>query len=625
MPSRSIIVGLGAEIARFRKDFGEARKEVRKFASTTESVFKGLGVAIGGYLSFRAISAGIRQAHVAITDVTAAAAEEELAQKKLATALGFTSQKLLDQASALQKTTAYADDAVVGAMALIAAFTKSEEATKKATAATLDLASGAGMDLNAAASLVSKTLGSTTNALKRYGIDVEGAAGSTQRLESLVVNISRVFGGQAAAEAETYSGKVKQLANTWGDMKEELGRVVTENKSMVMMNRLLKEAVEDATKWIVENKKELKELVKGAVLFAVESLSALVWTLDKVAAGWRHFKEGASIAAASETGLYAETSAAAEAHTEKIRIENEAAAASWDALRKRIESIRERLESTPVGDVAAPRMKKRGPLSLAPAPDDTARLKDFYQFALDEAMEYDKAVIEGHAAMSKYELDQIRERLKNEADLKKSFSEFELQDAMEYDKAIIEGHAAMKEFQLDQIREGIAKEKKMYDDLKSWVIHGFDEMADAVADFVTTGKLDFKAFVTSAIADLTRMYTKMTMLKTITAVGTHFGWDMSAFKGKAAGGPVSAMTPYWVGERGRELFVPSVPGTVVPVASSPPASPASQHFTVAIKNESGVPLKTKSASFDPKGYILDVVIDGMNRNVNGIRTMFGGA
>src|SRR4030042_1938687 len=136
MAGNEIRIQIGAEVSKLRRDMDESNRIVRGFTSSASSAFKGLGVAIGGYLSFRAIAAGVRGIAGMIQDVTAAAAEEELAQKKLATALGFTSRSLLDQASALQQQTAYADDAIVGAQALIAAFTKSEEATKKATADT---------------------------------------------------------------------------------------------------------------------------------------------------------------------------------------------------------------------------------------------------------------------------------------------------------------------------------------------------------------------------------------------------------------------------------------------------------------------------------------------------------
>jgi len=39
---------------------------------------------------------------------------------------------------------------------------------------------------------------------------------------------------------------------------------------------------------------------------------------------------------------------------------------------------------------------------------------------------------------------------------------------------------------------------------------------------------------------------------------------LAAAQGKAAGGPVSANTPYIVGERRPELFVPSTSGRIVP-------------------------------------------------------------
>jgi hypothetical protein len=57
-------------------------------------------------------------------------------------------------------------------------------------------------------------------------------------------------------------------------------------------------------------------------------------------------------------------------------------------------------------------------------------------------------------------------------------------------------------------------------------------------------------------------------------------WDAGLAKfglgGRAAGGPVSARTPYIVGEEGPELFVPGASGTIVPnhrLGSSSSGSP----------------------------------------------------
>ena len=150
--------------------------------------------------------------------------EQEKAEKKLEVALGRTSTALLNQASALQQVTTFGDESIIGVQALIASFTDDEEAIKKATKATLDLAAAKGMDLSSAADLVSKTLGSSTNSLSRYGIKVEGAVGSTRRLDSLTGNIAKLFGGQAKASAETLGGAIEQMSNAFGDANEAVGQ-----------------------------------------------------------------------------------------------------------------------------------------------------------------------------------------------------------------------------------------------------------------------------------------------------------------------------------------------------------------------------------------------------------------
>lgn len=40
--------------------------------------------------------------------------------------------------------------------------------------------------------------------------------------------LSKQYGGQAAAAVRTFGGEAKQLANAWGDLKEEFGAVIAE-------------------------------------------------------------------------------------------------------------------------------------------------------------------------------------------------------------------------------------------------------------------------------------------------------------------------------------------------------------------------------------------------------------
>lgn len=175
-------------------------------------------------------TAALGGAILVIKDVTKAAMEDEKAQKTLAAAMrvaGTYTQSALNHnikyASSLQKLTIYGDEAILGVQKMLTNFGVEGEMLDKLTKSTLDLAAAKGRDLSSAADLVAKTVGSSTNALSRYGIEVKGAVGSTERMQDAVNNISRIFGGSAQAEAQTYEGQMKQMANTLGDVKEIIG------------------------------------------------------------------------------------------------------------------------------------------------------------------------------------------------------------------------------------------------------------------------------------------------------------------------------------------------------------------------------------------------------------------
>jgi len=144
-------------------------------------------------------------------------------------------KKLISQAQQLQKETLFGDEETIKAQALIAAFVKEEDQIKKIIPLVQDLATAKGMGLAGAADLVSKTLGSSTNALARYGIQVEGSVGGTQRLESLARSLSNAFGGQAKAAAEAGAGGLTQLKNVLGDVSENMGK-----KLLPFINRVSK-------------------------------------------------------------------------------------------------------------------------------------------------------------------------------------------------------------------------------------------------------------------------------------------------------------------------------------------------------------------------------------------------
>jgi hypothetical protein len=202
-------------MSRFQKNTSAGVGSLKNFAAAA-----GVAFSVGAIVSFTKES-------MRLYDVQAKA------EGQLLTALKGrqgTQQRLIKQAQELQKITLFGDEETIRAQSLIAAFVKEEEAIKRVIPLVQDMAAAKGMDLAGAADLVSKTLGSSTNALSRYGIEVTGAVGSTERLESLTKGLSDAFEGQARTAAELGTGPLTQLGNKWGDIREEIGEtVVTSN------------------------------------------------------------------------------------------------------------------------------------------------------------------------------------------------------------------------------------------------------------------------------------------------------------------------------------------------------------------------------------------------------------
>jgi len=99
------------------------------------------------------------------------------------------------------------------------------------------------------------------------------------------------------------------------------------------------------------------------------------------------------------------------------------------------------------------------------------------------------------------------------------------------------------------------------------------ELADSIgASFgnafqgLVTGTMNFKnafrSMTNSIISELMRIYVTEQIVKSIS--GFFKNVFAGSLTGKAIGGPVQAGTPYMVGERGPEMFVPSRSGSIVP-------------------------------------------------------------
>lgn len=231
----------------------------------------------------RTISTGLTLPILAFGAASVKAFDEQIkAETSLRTALGNNAEafaNLAEQARELQKVTIFGDEATLQAQSFLAQLGLNEQAILRLTPLIQDFATAQGIQLTDAAKLVAKSVGSSTNALSRYGITIEGAVGEQERLQSAVDALTVAFGGQAEAIAKEGLGPLQQLKNELGDVSEKFGEIILEfidplTKGLQKVSKALSNLTEEQKKNIIKY---------GAIVAAVGPLlivfGSLVTTL----------------------------------------------------------------------------------------------------------------------------------------------------------------------------------------------------------------------------------------------------------------------------------------------------------------------------------------------------------
>ena len=221
---------ISQNLTKIRDDLKNMERTAKKSFASVDSGADKVIKTLKGFVGAAAAIALARKAWMALNQLAKESVElfkiQEQAVQRLRVSVGDTTDSLVKYAGELQKVTTYGDEEIVAAQALIANFIKEEDQIKKLIPAVLDFAAAKQFKLAAAADLVTKTIASETNALTRYGLEVEGAAGSSERLDSAVNALNTAFGGTATAIAELDTGQLDQINNRIGDIKEGIGQDV---------------------------------------------------------------------------------------------------------------------------------------------------------------------------------------------------------------------------------------------------------------------------------------------------------------------------------------------------------------------------------------------------------------
>jgi phage-related minor tail protein len=244
--------------------------------------------------------------------------ERQLAQTIASTggAARLTTFELQQMASGLQNITTFGDEAIMGGQSLLLTFKNiGRDVFPQATETMLDMSQALGQDMKSSAIQLGKALNDPitgVTALQRVGvsftedqreqIEVLVESGQTMEAQKIILDeLSSQFGGSAAAAAETYTGQITQLSNTFGDLREQIGfamrgseenlalggRILNDVTARVTVYNKLRDAVADGNITRLEMHQTMNQMKLGIVSatdiiaeFAAEEEEAAARTLE---------------------------------------------------------------------------------------------------------------------------------------------------------------------------------------------------------------------------------------------------------------------------------------------------------------------------------------------------------
>lgn len=242
---------LGIEVPPHLQKLADTVKPTTGFFSDLSGEIVKVGA---GFLSAQAVISGVTGAYHQLSqfvgDSVHAFADAEAADVKLVAALrqhSLATPQVIAQyhelGATFQRTTKFSDDEIASMQALLTQVGGVlPSAMAGALKASTDLASGLGIDLQSATTLVAKAAAGHTENLGKYGIAVSQAAVESRGFDAVLEAVNRQFGGQAAAEIETYAGRIKQIGNSWNNMQEAVGEFILQNPAAVAAVRALQDA-----------------------------------------------------------------------------------------------------------------------------------------------------------------------------------------------------------------------------------------------------------------------------------------------------------------------------------------------------------------------------------------------
>jgi len=223
--NRTLKLSILADVDDLKKKLGEADNAVETNSSKIGEFGKKAAAAFA-VATAAAVAYGTKLA----IDGVKAAIEDEAAQLRLASALrtatGATEGQIKATEDFILQTslaTGVADDSLRPALQRLAVSTKDTGEAQRLLSLALDISKGKGIELETVANALGRAQDGNTTALGRLGLGLSAAELKTMSFTEVQQRLSDLYGGAAAANAETFQGKIDRLKVGFDEAKESLG------------------------------------------------------------------------------------------------------------------------------------------------------------------------------------------------------------------------------------------------------------------------------------------------------------------------------------------------------------------------------------------------------------------
>jgi hypothetical protein len=223
--SRTLKLSILADVDQLKKSLATANGDVDNSSSKMGEFSKKAGLAFAA----AGAAAGAYAIKLAVDGVKAAI-EDEAAQIRLATALknatGATDEMIASVEKQILKTslaTGVTDDQLRPALQRLSLSTNDVTKAQDLLNLALDISQATGKGLDGVANALGKAYDGNTAALGKLGIGLSSAELKAMSFEETQTRLSELFGGAAAANADTFAGRLQILKVTFDEAKESVG------------------------------------------------------------------------------------------------------------------------------------------------------------------------------------------------------------------------------------------------------------------------------------------------------------------------------------------------------------------------------------------------------------------